>query len=76
MKKLTNKEYIKKAIKIHNNFYDYSELEYTNAHNKIKIICPVHGEFLQRANDHLKGHGCSSCMPGKIRVKISGNTKC
>ena len=27
----------------------------------MKIICPVHGEFLQRANDHLSGHGCPHC---------------
>ena len=29
----------------HNNFYDYSLVEYKNQKTKIKIICPIHGIF-------------------------------
>jgi very-short-patch-repair endonuclease len=25
------------------------------------IICPIHGEFWQRPNDHLTGYGCTYC---------------
>ena len=50
-----------KANLLHNNKYDYSLVEYTGNRYKVKIICPIHGEFLQTANDHLSGKGCASC---------------
>jgi very-short-patch-repair endonuclease len=28
----------------------------------VVIICPKHGEFLQRPNDHLTGYGCKMCQ--------------
>ena len=45
----------------HNNFYDYSLVNYINSKTKIKIICPEHGEFEQIANNHLSGYGCPTC---------------
>ena len=60
--KPTNNEFIEKANKIHNNKYDYGQLNYTNNHTKIIIICPNHGKFLQRPNDHMKGNGCPHCV--------------
>lgn len=59
--RLTNKEFENKARSIHGDKYDYSEVEYKTSHDKIKIICPEHGEFWQKPNDHLQGHGCPSC---------------
>jgi hypothetical protein len=53
--------FIEKANIIHNGKYDYSKTIYTNAHNKIKIICPYHGEFLQKPHNHLNDKGCSIC---------------
>lgn len=29
--------------------------------SEVKIICPVHGPFFQRAQSHLLGHGCPKC---------------
>lgn len=46
---------------IHNNKYDYSITEYKDCKSKIKIICPIHGIFEQKAGDHLKGNGCKKC---------------
>ena len=37
MKKLTLKEFIEKAKKVHNNKYDYSLVEYKNSTTKIKM---------------------------------------
>jgi len=59
--KWTNQEFIKKASEVHNNKYDYSQVEYSKMHNKIKIICSVHGEFFQKAANHIQGQGCPSC---------------
>ena len=55
-------DFINKANLVHNNKYDYSKINYINAHTKIGIICPEHGEFTQRPNNHLNGNGCSICV--------------
>ena len=54
-------EFIAKAIKVHKNKYDYSLVNYKGSITKIKIICPMHGEFKQRPSDHLREHGCPTC---------------
>ena len=54
-------EFINLCNKIHNNKYDYSLVEYVNVKTKIKIICPIHGIFEQRANSHLSGQECMKC---------------
>ena len=61
MAKLTTEEFIKKARAVHGDKYDYSKVEYVNNQTKVCIVCPEHGEFLQRPIDHLKGHECSEC---------------
>ncbi len=53
--------YIKRANNMHNNKYDYSFVNFTSLHDKIKINCPLHGYFEQNAYDHLNGHGCPVC---------------
>ncbi len=57
------KSFIGKAIKIHGKKYDYSQVVYRNSAEKVCIICRKHGEFWQRANAHLNGHGCFKCAP-------------
>lgn len=62
-KKTTNvNKFINQANLIHNNKYDYKNLIYKSAHDKIKIICPIHGEFEQTAHSHLNGSGCPKCF--------------
>lgn len=60
-KKLTKGEFITRAIKIHNNKYDYSKVDYKNNSTKVCIICPEHGEFWQNPNNHIRGAGCPKC---------------
>jgi len=55
------KSFIKRAREVHGDKYDYSKVEYINAHTKVCIICSEHGEFWQRPNDHLNGCGCPNC---------------
>ena len=66
MKKLTTEKFVEKARKVHGDKYDYSKVEYKNAHTKVCIICPIHGEFWQIPNDHLNGSGCQKCKINKI----------
>lgn len=61
MKFSTTEEFIKKAKTIHGDKYDYSKVNYVNAKEKVCIICPIHGEFLQTPNNHLSGQGCPKC---------------
>ena len=60
-KKLTKEQFIEKARKIHGDKYDYSLVEYKTNKGKIKIICPDHGIFEQRVNNHLQKTGCPFC---------------
>lgn len=61
LKRSTNEEFIFKANKIHNNKYNYKKIDYKNNSTKVKIGCPVHGDFLQTPRAHLNGQGCPKC---------------
>lgn len=56
---------------IHNNFYDYSKVNYINRYTPVDIICPKHGLFKQIPNNHLQGRGCPKCKQsiGEKRVE-------
>lgn len=60
-KRKTLQEFIKQAINVHGNRYDYSLVNYVNIYTKIKIICKIHGVFVQDPHEHLKGCGCRIC---------------
>jgi very-short-patch-repair endonuclease len=57
----TNEEFIKEAISIHSNRFDYSLVDYKSNKTNIKIICKTHGVFEQTPKSHLKGSGCVKC---------------
>lgn len=57
----TTEEFISAARKVHGDQYDYSRVNYIDAHSKVYIICPKHGEFWQTPNNHLNGAGCNKC---------------
>jgi Zn finger protein HypA/HybF involved in hydrogenase expression len=60
-KKKPLQEHIEDFNKVHNNKYDYSELEWKNTNTKIEIICPEHGSFFQNPANHKRGVGCPKC---------------
>lgn len=60
-RQLTTGEFIAKAKTVHGDKYDYSKVEYINAHTKVCIICSIHGDFWQTPNTHLRGRGCPLC---------------
>lgn len=61
MRKLTTQEFIDRARAVHGDIYDYSESEYDGKDRKLKIVCRVHGLFLQSPHNHCKGQGCPTC---------------
>lgn len=62
--KHTKETFIQKAITIHVDKYDYSQVDYTNNKTAVMIICKEHGIFLQIPNHHMNGSGCSQCNGG------------
>jgi len=62
----TTTEWIEKARTIHGDKYDYSLVEYSTCHAKVKIICPKHGVFEQSPSEHLAGKNCPYCAHQKF----------
>ena len=60
-KKHSTESFIAKAKTVHGQKYDYSKVEYKNNKTPVIIVCPIHGEFLQRPDSHLNGKGCDRC---------------
>lgn len=54
-------EIIVKFITVHGDKYSYDIVDYKTSHEKIKIVCHIHGIFEQVAGSHLGGAGCSKC---------------
>jgi len=63
-KNMSTEEFIRRAKKIHGDKYDYSNVNYIKSREKVCIICPIHGEFWQTPNAHLRGQGCPICNNG------------
>lgn len=67
-----SQQFVAKAQKIHGERYSYDLVDYKNSQSKIIILCPSHGAFEQKANNHLNGAGCPSC--GKVKQGWSRST--
>ena len=65
------KTFVEKSTEVHSGKYDYSKSTYENSATKIIIICPEHGDFVQRPNDHVNGAGCPECK----KVSLSKNRR-
>lgn len=68
---MTTEEFITKARAIHGDKYDYSKVEYVNANSKVCISCPEHGEFWQRAFNHIAGIGCPKCARERNKLSLT-----
>ena len=78
MSKLTTEEFIKKAREVHGDRYDYSKVRYVDAKTDVCIICPIHGEFMQRPSHHTAGHGCTKCASeiNAAKMRVWTEEKC
>jgi len=57
----TKEDFLKKALLIHGNQYNYSKTVYISSKIKLEINCPRHGFFEQDSKNHLEGKGCPTC---------------
>ena len=72
--KYTIDDFIKRAKEKHGDKYDYSLVEYISSQKKIRIICPTHGIFEQRATSHIK-YGCQLCANEEITKNLKLGTE-
>lgn len=69
-KRLTQEDFIKKALLVHNNRYTYDKTIFTTVNDKVIITCKNHGDFVQNANQHLLGSKCRKCaMEGRSKIR-------
>lgn len=57
----TFEEFVQEAKTIHGGKYIYNDNNYINNKTELTITCPIHGEFSQRPDGHLRGRGCPHC---------------
>lgn len=65
---LDTKGFIAIGIKHFGEKYDYSKVKFIGVTNDVVIICPIHGEFTQRAWEHIQGHGCLQCAREQRKI--------
>lgn len=63
--------FIEKAKLVHGDRYNYSKVNYIDAHTKVEIICKEHGSFYQEPQHHLAGCGCQSCKTSLGESKVA-----
>lgn len=71
--RLTSLEtFLSQAKEIHGDKYDYSKVQWKNTSTRITIICPIHGEFVQVPQNHVKLKcGCRKCGREIARSKVN-----
>lgn len=60
--KLSKEEFLDSCQLVHDFKYKYDLDGYKNLSSRIKIDCPIHGEFELKAASHIYGSGCSKCV--------------
>ncbi len=73
-RRFTKADFIKEAIKVHGEFYNYNKVEYLNSQTHILITCPKHGDFITSPNNHLRGKKCRKCHFENLSSIFSGDT--
>lgn len=68
--KISKEEFLELSFKKYGKFFDYSKINYlTYGENKILIVCPDHGEFLQTPYNHLQC-GCPKCSKRQTTEQV------
>lgn len=68
----TFETFLTQAKNIHRDKYDYSKVEWKNTYTPITIICPIHGEFTQVPQNHIRLKcGCKKCGREIAKSKVN-----
>jgi hypothetical protein len=63
-------EYYNEFIKLYNDNYDYSLIEWKGSSYPISVLCNKHGLFNILPYLHIKGKGCSKCSNQHSKISI------
>jgi len=67
--------FIRAASSVHGDRYGYAKVNYTGATDKVEIVCPEHGSFMQGPTYHVNmGNGCPRCAntgPSSGQIEVS-----
>lgn len=69
MKRQTSEERIKKAKRVHKNFYDYSKTDFSKVKEDTIVKCPIHGDFKTNYDRHVNSN--QECPMCSHRAKIT-----
>lgn len=73
--KFLKEDFVEKANIVHGERYNYNNTVYEDNKTKVEIECSFHGNFLQNANNHLRGAGCPICNKGLYSIKVAERNK-
>ena len=71
---MTLETFLSRAKAVHGDRYDYSKVQWFSANTPIKIVCAVHGAFMQLPATHLIPRQCRRCAIEAVAAKRAGNT--
>lgn len=54
-------KFIERSKECHGDKYEYSRVSFLTTNDKVEIVCPDHGIFLQEPASHMRNHGCKDC---------------
>lgn len=64
-------EWIEEAERLHDNFYKYDKVDHLGEDNEeVKIICPLHGEFITTYGEHINTENKSICPECEKEIVI------
>ena len=53
--------FVAAATDKHESVYTYPAQPFKNSRDKVRVVCPTHGEFTLAAYAHMAGHRCKRC---------------
>ena len=65
-KRMPQHVFVNRSLALHENKYDYSQVNYINNSTPVKIICKTHNIYEMVPAMHLNGYGCPSCSTGGV----------
>ena len=60
-KRLTQQDFIERAIKAHGTYYNLNQAHYITQYDHVTIECPNHGKFSVMPYNFWRGGGCPEC---------------
>jgi len=73
--RITMDSFLSRAIAMHGDLYDYSDVILTTTKNKVLVHCKKGHSFFIEVTNHLQGNGCRQCYLNSTRPDSWGWSK-